>query len=84
MTGEWVLVSPHRTKRPWQGKVEKLPETGKPKYDPSCYLCPTNERMGGDKNPDYNKPFSFVNDFSALLSDVKKGALQRGFALCRI
>ena len=78
LTGEWVLVSPHRTKRPWQGKVEKLPETRKPKYDPSCYLCPTNERMGGDKNPDYNKPFSFVNDFSALLSDVKKEHYKEG------
>jgi len=78
LTGEWVLVSPHRTKRPWQGKVEKLPETGQPKYDPSCYLCPTNERMGGDKNPDYNKPFSFLNDFSALLSDVKKEKYKEG------
>ena len=78
LTGEWVLVSPHRTKRPWQGKVEKLAESKRPKYDPSCYLCPSNGRMGGAVNPDYKKPFSFVNDFSALLKDVKADILSNG------
>ena len=70
LTGEWVLVSPHRTKRPWQGKTEKESKVDLPSYDPNCYLCPTNERMGGAKNPAYTGPFAFVNDFSALLQDV--------------
>ena len=72
LTGEWILVSPHRTKRPWQGKTEKPTLETKPTYDPNCYLCPTNGRMGGAVNPDYKKPFSFVNDFSALLKDVEE------------
>ncbi|WFO15905.1 UDP-glucose--hexose-1-phosphate uridylyltransferase [Cellulophaga baltica 4] len=75
LTGEWVLVSPHRTKRPWQGKVEKpfIPLTAT--YDKSCYLCPTNTRMAGGKNPDYTTAYSFVNDFSALLSDTPSGSV---------
>lgn len=67
LTGEWVLVSPHRTKRPWQGKVETLPPDDRPQYDPKCYLCPGNERAGGVKNPDYEHNFVFTNDFAALL-----------------
>lgn len=70
LTGEWVLVSPHRTKRPWQGKTEKSAVAQRSSYDPSCYLCPGNERMGGAVNPDYSLPFSFTNDFSALLQNV--------------
>ena len=78
LTGEWILVSPHRTKRPWQGKTEKASLESKPKYDPKCYLCPTNDRMGGAVNPDYKKPFSFINDFSALLKDVKEEKYENG------
>jgi len=70
LLGEWVLVSPHRTKRPWQGKVEKSAGTVMPAYDPKCYLCPGNTRAGSDKNPAYEETFVFVNDFSALLPDV--------------
>lgn len=70
LTGEYVLVSPHRTQRPWQGKVEKPPLDEKPKYDPNCYLCPGNSRAGGKKNPQYKETFVFTNDFSALLEDV--------------
>ncbi|NLP59417.1 UDP-glucose--hexose-1-phosphate uridylyltransferase [Lutibacter sp. B1] len=70
LTGEWVLVSPHRTKRPWQGKVEKINTEKKPKYSETCYLCPGNKRSSGDVNPQYQKPYSFINDFSALLNDV--------------
>lgn len=70
LTGERVLVSPHRTKRPWQGKVEKVNVENRPTYDESCYLCPGNKRSSGDVNPNYRKPYSFVNDFSALLEDV--------------
>lgn len=76
LTGEWVLVSPHRTKRPWQGKVEKTVSPLKNTYDENCYLCPTNTRMGGKKNPDYNKAYSFINDFAALMPEVPEGELR--------
>ncbi|MEO1050979.1 MAG: UDP-glucose--hexose-1-phosphate uridylyltransferase [Bacteroidota bacterium] len=66
LTGEWVLVSPHRAKRPWQGKVEKTVGDDRPTYDPSCYLCPGNTRASGDKNPQYEDTFVFTNDFAAL------------------
>ncbi len=72
LTGEWVLVSPHRTKRPWQGKVEDLPADNRPSYDPKCYLCPTNGRADGDTNPDYKESFVFKNDFSALLAETEE------------
>jgi UTP-hexose-1-phosphate uridylyltransferase (EC 2.7.7.10)/UDP-glucose-hexose-1-phosphate uridylyltransferase (EC 2.7.7.12) len=73
LTGEWILVSPHRSKRPWQGQVEKVVEEKRPEYDPQCYLCPTNERVGGEKNPNYEDVYSFQNDFSALLQDTPEG-----------
>ena len=77
LTGEWVLVSPHRTKRPWQGKMEE-PDLGeKPDYDPKCYLCPDNERIGGHKNPAYKDNFVFQNDFAALLSDTPVGSYSK-------
>lgn len=70
LSGEWVLVSPHRTKRPWQGQVERLPEEQRPTYDPGCYLCPGNTRAGHARNPAYDGTFVFTNDFAALLPDV--------------
>lgn len=70
LTGEWVLVSPHRTKRPWQGKVEAAPREDRPSCDPNCYLCPGNERAGGSTNPQYESTFVFENDFAALLPDA--------------
>jgi UDPglucose--hexose-1-phosphate uridylyltransferase len=73
LTGDWILVSPHRMKRPWQGKVEDLPNDERPAYDPKCYLCPGNKRADGANNPDYSEPFSFVNDFSALLENTPAG-----------
>ena len=72
LTGEWILVSPHRTKRPWQGKTEKSSGSQRESYDPSCYLCPGNRRSSGEQNPNYKEPYSFVNDFSALLPDSPK------------
>jgi len=66
LTGEWIQVSPHRAKRPWQGHEESTPDEKKPKYDPGCYLCPGNKRADGDINPDYPETFVFTNDFSAL------------------
>lgn len=77
LTGDWVLVSPHRTKRPWQGKVEKNPIESRPHYDPSCYLCPGNERAGGIHNPDYKDVFVFQNDFSALVPDIPQGKSEK-------
>ncbi len=73
LTGEWVLVSPHRNKRPWQGKVEEVPEDDRPVHDPKCYLCPGNTRADGSKNPDYKQVFAFTNDFSALLTETPDG-----------
>lgn len=73
LTGEWVLVSPHRMKRPWQGQVEKPAFEDRPQHDPACYLCPGNERAGGVHNPDYDGTFIFQNDFSALMPDVPEG-----------
>lgn len=70
LTGEWVLVSPHRNKRPWQGQVEKRPPDHRPSFDPTCYLCPGVERAGGVVNPKYTETFVFTNDFAALLPDT--------------
>ncbi|MDO4642705.1 MAG: galactose-1-phosphate uridylyltransferase [Cardiobacteriaceae bacterium] len=70
LTDSWVLVSPHRGKRPWQGQEEALEEDAKPTYDPKCYLCPNNTRMNGERNPDYQEPYVFNNDFPALLPDT--------------
>lgn len=70
LTGEWVLVSPHRMNRPWQGQVEKTPPDIRPAHDPACYLCPGNERAGGACNPQYENTFVFTNDFAALLPNT--------------
>jgi len=78
LTGEWVLVSPHRTKRPWQGQVEKGTPDQRPAYDPTCYLCPGNERAGGKHNPAYTSTFVFENDFAALLPDGPRGDVSEG------
>jgi UDPglucose--hexose-1-phosphate uridylyltransferase len=75
LTGQWVLVSPHRTKRPWLGQVEKLPPDNRPAHDPACYLCPGNRRAGDAITPAYTRPFVFRNDFSALLPDTPAGEL---------
>ena len=67
LTGEWILVSPHRTKRPWQGRQEGAPAAQRPAYDPTCYLCPGNARAGGASNPVYTGTYVFTNDFAAML-----------------
>lgn len=66
LRGSWLLVSPHRTKRPWQGQQEAPGVITLPEYDPKCYLCPRNSRAQGDANPDYKQTFVFVNDYSAV------------------
>jgi UDPglucose--hexose-1-phosphate uridylyltransferase len=70
LTGEWVLVSPHRTARPWQGEVSRLSDASALAYDPNCYLCPGNARAGGIRNPAYSGTFVFENDFAALRPNV--------------
>lgn len=73
LTNEWVLVSPHRTARPWQGDVAPPEANNAPQYDPNCYLCPGNARAGGVRNPTYSSTFVFENDFAALKPDVSPG-----------
>lgn len=75
LTHEWVLVSPQRAQRPWQGQVEPVPAEAVVRFDPQCYLCPGNSRAGGAKNPDYKTTFVFDNDFAALRPDTPLGEL---------
>ncbi|EPL3172063.1 galactose-1-phosphate uridylyltransferase [Serratia ureilytica] len=70
LSGQWVLVSPHRAKRPWQGQQEAVPTATLPAHDPDCFLCPGNARVTGDRNPDYRGTYVFTNDFAALMSDT--------------
>ncbi len=67
LAGQWILVSPHRAKRPWSGQSEGQTVETLPDYDPKCYLCPTNTRNSGITNPDYKTTYAFDNDFAALL-----------------
>jgi len=78
LTGEWILVSPHRTKRPWQGQTEAAHAPEGLEHDPNCYLCPENERAGGLSNPDYADTFVFDNDFSALLPETPDAGITEG------
>lgn len=67
LTNEHILVSPHRTKRPWLGQTEAPQPSTLPQYDPECYLCPGNTRIGGQKNESYENTTAFENDFAAVL-----------------
>jgi UDPglucose--hexose-1-phosphate uridylyltransferase len=78
LTDEWVLVSPHRTKRPWQGQEEKTIKKTVIRHDPSCYLCAGNKRSNGITNPDYTDTFVFENDFAALKSDSETFEINNG------
>jgi UDPglucose--hexose-1-phosphate uridylyltransferase len=78
LTGEHVLVSPHRTKRPWLGMVDTAPAAARPPYDPGCYLCPGNERAGGARNPAYTETYLFENDYAALLPGAEPESFDRG------
>ncbi|MFM2119124.1 MAG: hypothetical protein RL722_592 [Pseudomonadota bacterium] len=70
LTGQWVLVSPHRARRPWQGAQEEVVDQALPAHDPGCYLCAGNLRVNGARNPDYRGTFVFDNDHAALTPDV--------------
>jgi UDPglucose--hexose-1-phosphate uridylyltransferase len=78
LTGDWVLVSPHRTQRPWQGQIEVTAAPPALAYDPDCYLCPGNARAGGVRNPAYSSTFVFDNDFAALRPDSPAGRYEQG------
>ena len=71
LTGEWILVSPQRTQRPWQGEISAASNEQSLEYDPECYLCPGNKRANGDINPQYTGTFVFTNDFPALVPDTE-------------
>ncbi len=79
----WVLVSAGRDRRPWQGSIEAAPVARRPAYEPSCYLCPGNERAGGVRNPDYQGTYVFTNDFPALSPDVAEAEVRDGLLLAR-
>ena len=78
LTREWVLVSPHRTQRPWLGQVEKLPPESAPTYDADCYMCPGNTRATGAHNPLYTGTFVFDNDYPALHAGTPEGEMREG------
>ena len=78
LTGEWVLVSPHRAKRPWQGQNEEISKEKRPTYDRTCYLCATNTRINGEVNPDYKDVFIFTNDFAALQNNSPSFQVNKG------
>lgn len=81
LSGEWVLVSPHRAKRPWQGQVEDPVKPNMLEYDPECYLCAGNTRISGEVNPEYEHTFVFQNDFGALTEDAPKERFEDGLLM---
>jgi UDPglucose--hexose-1-phosphate uridylyltransferase len=92
LNGEWIFVSPHRTKRPWQGRVESGVPLSRPNYDPQCYLCPGNARASQELNPKYDSTFVFTNDFASFLpttrsADASQHPLLRAYTqagTCRV
>ncbi|KJD34423.1 galactose-1-phosphate uridylyltransferase [Tamlana nanhaiensis] len=83
LTNEWVLVSPHRAKRPWQGQNETVNNETRPTYDENCYLCAGNTRINGEKNPDYKDVYVFTNDFAALQSNTKSFEVNDGLLVAQ-
>lgn len=91
LTGEWILVSPHRNARPWQGQLEAIVNEPIPTYEPSCYMCPGNRRANGDQNPEYTSTFAFTNDFPAMVPGTPDETLDEGLltaagesGICRV
>src|ERR671926_1312327 len=78
LSGDWVLVSPHRTERPWLGQVERAAAASAVTFDPRCYLCPGVERAGGVRNPDYKGTFLFDKDFAAPKPEVEHSRIDAG------
>jgi UDPglucose--hexose-1-phosphate uridylyltransferase len=91
LTGDWILVSPQRTERPWQGQLEDVPADSLKTYDPECYLCPGNTRAGNARNPEYDGTFVFDNDFAALNINAPHEKVEEGLlvaegepGICRV
>ncbi len=78
LRGSWVVVSPNRTQRPWQGQTETAGAAAALQYDPQCYLCPGNLRAGGERTPQYTGTYTFENDYAALKPDVAPATLDVG------
>ena len=78
LTRDWILVSPNRAERPWQGQMEKRADASSPAYDPNCYLCPGNARAGGQRNPKYSGTSVFDNDFASLQADLPNLTIDKG------
>jgi UDPglucose--hexose-1-phosphate uridylyltransferase len=78
LTGEWILVSPHRNARPWQGQLEPVVHDPIPAYEPICYMCPGNQRASGEQNPQYDSTFAFTNDFPALMPATPRETFDEG------
>lgn len=83
LAGRWVLVSPQRGSRPWQGQTEPADTAERPAHDPQCYLCAGNLRVNGERNPPYTGPFVFTNDFAALMAEVPAPKAASGDPLWR-
>ena len=81
LTGEWILVSPHRAKRPWQGQEEDATKEKRPTHDENCYLCAGNTRANGEINLNYDSVFVFTNDFAALQKDSNAFYLNEGLLI---
>jgi UDPglucose--hexose-1-phosphate uridylyltransferase len=81
LTDEWVLASAGRTNRPWSGQLESASQESRPTYDPTCYLCPGNARVGGETNPRYDGTFVFTNDFAALRPTTSAARFEDGLLL---
>ena len=77
LTGEWIFVSPHRTKRPWQGRIEPGTPSNRPSYDPQCYLCPGNARANQELNPSYHSTYVFTNDFASFLPETQSAVVSQ-------
>ncbi len=91
LSRHWVLVSPQRTQRPWQGQQESIAEPAAVIHDPACYLCPRNSRVNGQINPNYTATFAFENDFAAMLPDPQPAVVDNGLlraqpeaGICRV
>src|SRR5580698_11396575 len=84
LRGRWVLVSPHRTQRPWQGEVSRTDAKPPLHYDPDCYLCPGNTRAGGKQNPSYTGVFAFTNDYAARSEEHTSELQSHVNLVCRL
>ncbi len=67
---QWVVIAAHRDARPWSGQEHAPAAAPAPAYDPRCYLCPGNARVGGAVNDAYTGVFVFDNDHPCVGGDA--------------